>query len=89
MAIDIFRPRGGVRPAPQTPEVRSELDQFVERLRQVGASPDEIAATIANWDVFDDDFGPEQRRDMVRWSDPRLRAEILALRQEYAEHTTS
>lgn len=90
MAIQSHRPRGTTQPrrTNRSGEPRSELAGFVIRLRQIGATDDEIAATVKTWDDFDDDWTPAARADMVRWSDVRLRDEIAALRAEYAEHTT-
>lgn len=65
-----------------------ELEGFLERLRILGATPDELAAAREHWDDFDDEWTPEVRRDYVRQSDDVLRADLHAARREYLEGTT-
>lgn len=84
MAYDHTRARGPRQP-PRVNQ-RDELADFTVRLRANGATDDEIAATAATWDDFDTDWTPGARRQMVRWSDARIRAELTAVRAEYANH---
>lgn len=69
------------------PQSVSELDQFVGRLRSLGATPDEIVTVRETWDAFDTDWTPERRGIFVRLPDDALRAELLATRQDF-DHDT-
>lgn len=41
----------------------------------------------AHWDEFDSDWTPEKRAGVKYWPDSRLRREVLAVLQEYADDT--
>lgn len=70
-------------------ESRSELAEFVGRLRRLGASQDEIASVIDGWDRFDDEWTPTYRARFVRSTDTELRAALADVRAEYELGTTS
>lgn len=69
------------------PEVEGELAHFLRRLRELGASPDEIEEFKSRWDQFDDDWTEESRREFVRLPDGDLRAALAQVRAEY-DHGT-
>lgn len=73
----------------EVPEQLSELEQFLGRMRQVGATDDEVAEFAAGWDEFDDDWTPAKRTAVLGWSDEQLHENLVAVRAEYAEHTTT
>lgn len=62
----------------------SELDQFVGRLRRLGATDDEVSQVVDGWDQFDDDWTPRRRREFVRSTDAEIVGDLAALRAEYA-----
>lgn len=66
-------------------EALSPLDQFVVRLRALGAGQDEIDAVVENWDRFDDGWTPELQAEMVATPDSVLAAELVRVRTEYAD----
>jgi hypothetical protein len=81
-------------------ERRSEVDHFAARLRALGATDDEVASVVDNWDELDPDDAvaepgdPEPftraRRDyLVRAGDTELQQLIQASRDEYAYGTTT
>lgn len=70
-------------------EVVDQLPGFLTRLRALGATDAEVAAVEQSWGQFDDDWGPADQAAMVAWPDTRLRDELLAIRQEYRENTTT
>lgn len=76
-------------------ETRSPLEQFVIRLRQLGATEDEVSAVVETWDQFDEDpHAPEawthpQRAKVLRLGDNELRQMIVDGRREYAYATTT
>lgn len=76
-------------------EMRSPLDQFIDRLRQLGATDEEVDDVLATWDDFDSDpHAPEawthaQRARVLAMGDNELRALIESGRQEYAYATTT
>ena len=77
-------------------EVRSPLDDFLDRLRQLGATPDEMDAVARTWDQLDPDDSPDpdawtraRREEVRRAGDDYLRALILEGRAEYEYGTTT
>ncbi len=70
-------------------ETRSPLEQFTMRLRELGASEDEVSAVVASWDDFDDDWTPAERARVAGLGDNELRAMIVDGRREYAIGTTT
>lgn len=81
-------------------EVRTELDQFVARLRDLGATPDEIEPVVASWDdldpadteVVEGEVPPwtaERRTALVNAPDAELEGLLQAARDEYALGTTT
>lgn len=81
-------------------ERRTDLDQFLTRLRELGALPDEIDAVAEVWDSLDPDGAPpdesghpawtrQRRADMANLGDAELRSMILAAREEYELGTTT
>lgn len=84
--VDPFAAQGEPRVAPQSD---SELEGFVERLRQLGATDDELAQVRDGWDDFDDPtdpdatWTPEKRYLFVRLSDRHLLEAIRGPRHEY------
>ena len=71
-----------------TRESLSELEQFVVRLRQLGATDDEIQTTRDSWDELDDEWTAHDRTSLTLASDEQLRAELGALRAEFQHDTT-
>ncbi len=70
-------------------ETRSPLEQFTMRLRELGASEDEVSAVVASWDDFDDEWTPAERSRVAGLGDNELRAMITDGRREYAIGTTT
>lgn len=70
------------------PEVRGELDGFVERLTLLGATADEVFAVIDRWDQFDEEWTPESRKRTSRATDAELVALLLKGRVDYVHDTT-
>ncbi len=92
MSPDPYAPKGYPR---VNSETRSPLEQFVTRLRELGATEDEVSAVVDTWDDFDaDPHAPEawthtQRARVAALGDNELRAMIVDGRQEYAYSTTT
>jgi len=91
---DPYQPAGPPRYAAS--EIRGELDQFLSRLRDLGATPDELAAVARTWDDLDPDdctdpdcFTRRHRDELAHAPDDRLRALILDGRAEYEHGTTT
>lgn len=80
-------------------ERRDGLDQFLTRLRELGAAADEVQMVAEGWDDLDPDGTPDQdghpawtrqrRAEMANLSDTELRSMILASREEYEVGTTT
>lgn len=66
----------------------SELDQFLNRLRGLGASDDELETVRTTWDDFDDGWTLEDRRRLTVLDDEALAHELAATRAEYEHDTT-
>src|SRR3990167_7503150 len=95
MSPDPYAPAGLPRLSAGS-EVRSPLDQFLARLRDLGATPDELAGVARTWDDLDPDdctdpdcFTRRQRDELAHAPDERLRALILDGRAEYEHGTTT
>lgn len=73
---------------PRIYEVQTELDGYLDRLHQLGATEDELMAVIETWDVFDAEWTPELRKRTTRATDAELLAGLLHTRVEYAHDTT-
>ncbi len=86
MSPDPYQPKGYPR---INSETRSPLEQFTMRLRELGASEDEVSAVVASWDDFDDDWTPAERARVAGLGDNELRAMIVDGRREYAIGTTT
>ena len=92
MSPDPYAPKGYPR---VNSETRSPLEQFVTRLRELGATEDEVSAVVDTWDDFDPDpTAPEawthaQRAKVAALGDNELRAMIVDGRREYAIGTTT
>lgn len=91
---DPYAPAGPPRTA--VSEVRSPAEQFATRLRDLGATDDEVQAVVDSWDDLDpdDSTDPEAwtraRRDQVAVApDAELAAMIDAARDEYEVGTTT
>lgn len=69
------------------PEQESELDGFVRRLRNLGATDEEVAVVRETWDELDENFTIEQRTAVTLMGDDELRAELEATREEYRHDT--
>lgn len=67
--------------------VVDELEPFLERLRQLGATPDELADVRAGWDVLDEEWTLEYRHRLSHASDAELAAHLEAIRAEHVAHT--
>lgn len=89
---DPYAPKGYPR---VNSETRSPLEQFVTRLRELGATEDEVSAVVDTWDDFDvDPHAPEawthaQRAKVAALGDTELRQMIVDGRQEYVYSTTT
>jgi hypothetical protein len=76
-------------------ETRSPLEQFITRLRELGATEDEVSAVVDTWDDFDPDpNAPEawthaQRARVAALGDNELRAMIVDGRREFVYSTTT
>ena len=57
-----------------TPETVGELDQFLGRLRALGATDEEVATVRDTWDDLDPDWTAEQRTALTLLPDDELRA---------------
>lgn len=77
-----YNPKAPHRRVP-TGDVTSQRDAFVNRLAILGAAPDVLEAVRDNWD------DPEwvERDSVVALGDEALRAELVAIEQEYHEGT--
>lgn len=90
-------PYASRKPKPTaSPETQGELPYFLGRLRQLGATEDELAGVASSWDDLEqpDPANPEawtveRRTAMVSANDADLVDMIDAARQEWAEGTTS
>lgn len=86
MSPDPYAPKGYPR---VNSETRSPLEQFVTRLRELGATEDEVSAVVDTWDDFDPDpTAPEawthaQRAKVAALGDNELRQMIVDGRREY------
>lgn len=70
-------------------ETQTELEHAVARLAAIGATSDEVDAFVARWDDFDDQWTPEIRTAWLSCTDADLRAELRAIRVEYAIGTVT
>jgi hypothetical protein len=77
-------------------ERRTELDQFVSRLVDLGAQPDEVQLVRDSWDDLDPDdstdpeaFTAARRAELVRMPDDQLRGLLSASREEHELGTTT
>lgn len=81
-------------------EVRTELQQFTQRLRDLGATPDEVDPVLATWDDLDADDATADEGEAPPWTaarrtalvnapDAELLGLILAARDEYTYATTT
>jgi hypothetical protein len=92
MGSDPYQAKGWPR---VNSETRSPLEHFVVRLRELGATEDEVSAVVETWDQFDPDpHAPEawthaQREAVMRLGDNELRQMIVDGRREYAYSTTT
>lgn len=94
MSPDPYAPVGPSR----TPvsEVRSEQEQFLARLRDLGATDDEVRTVADHWDDLDPDdpddpeaFTKARRAELIRSGDGVLLGLIHAGRAEYEHGTTT
>lgn len=79
--MDPYTAKGWPRSAPES---RTKLDQFLARMRDLGADYDELTAAADAWGLDD-----ETDERLLYMGDRELRAEILAVRREYELGTTS
>jgi hypothetical protein len=78
-------PEPAPAPAPADDEGRRLLDHFRARLRDLGASDDEMADVEEWWDTFDDEWTPDYRREVaLEWSDERIARDVIDVRREEA-----
>lgn len=76
-------------PACLPAETLAVLDQFLGRLRILGATVDELAAVVDGWDQFDEEWTPEYRHRLAVAPDLDLLAHLRAIRDEHHAHTTT
>ena len=62
-------------------------EAFLDRLRKLGASPDELRAVAESWD--DPDGWEIPKAQLLALPDTQLRALIVGARDEYRMHTTT
>lgn len=93
-AGDPYEPKGV--PRQQAPEGQSQLDQFANRLRQLGATEDEVQLVVTTWDDLDpadstdpDAWTPARRDELAAAPDHVLVQHIEAARAEYEHDTTT
>lgn len=86
MGSDPYAPKGYPR---VNSETRSPLEQFVSRLRELGATEDEVSAVVATWDDLDDEWTVAERAKVAALGDNELRAMIVDGRREYDVGTTT
>ncbi len=67
----------------------SELDQFVARIRALGADDDQVHDVVENWDNFESGFTIADRNQLVRSTDTQLREQIMASQDEFRYATTT
>lgn len=79
--MDPYTAKGWPRSAPES---RTNQDQFLARMRDLGASYDELAAAADAWGL-----DAEEDERLLYMGDRELRAEIVAVRREYDLGTTS
>lgn len=77
-------------------EVRSPLEQFVARLRDLGAQPDEVQTVVDHWDDLDPDNDPDpeawtraRRAQLAAMGDAELSGLLAQSRAEYTDGTTT
>ncbi len=70
-------------------ETRSPLEEFVLRIRQLGATEDEVSAVVASWDDLDEEWTVAERTRVSRLGDNELRAMIVDGRVEFSIGTTT
>lgn len=91
---DPYAPKGWPRQVAS--ERRTELDQFVARLTELGAQPDEVQLVRDSWDDLDPDdstdpeaFTAARRAELVRMPDAQLRGLLADSRDEHTLGTTT
>lgn len=95
---DPYAPKGRVRSS--APEMRSEQDQFLTRLADLGATEDELDQVRDAWDDLDPDDTPDdpdlgpawtlaRRTELVNAGDHELTALLRRARIEHDEGTTT
>lgn len=79
-----------------TGEVRSQVEQFARRLYDLGATPDEVAQVVDNWDRLDPDDDPdplawtrERRARLLHAGDHELAGLLAQSRAEYEVGTVT
>lgn len=70
-------------------EVANPRDEFLDRLRILGATDDEIEGVRVNWDQLDDDWTEARRNELRVAPDNILIAHLQEIRGEYFDHTTT
>lgn len=80
MSPDPYAPKGYPR---VNSETRSPLEQFITRLRELGATEDEVSAVVASWDDLDEEWTVAERARVAALGDNELRAMIVDGRREY------
>lgn len=91
---------GGAGQARSATEVRTELDQLLVRLRDLGATPDELEPVVATWDQLEPADTPvaegeappwtvERRTALLNAPDAELAGLLQAARDEYDLGTTT
>lgn len=70
------------------PEVVGDLEAFLARLAAFGADDDTLADVAARWDVFDADWTPAKRAELVRTPDVVLRRELRRVDGEFDAATS-
>lgn len=88
---DPYAPKGWPR---GQSERQSTLDGVQARLRQLGATDDEVAAVVDGWDQLDPDDTPDgwtraRREQVTHMGDNELRALLVDGRTEYEYATTT
>lgn len=79
----VKQPGARQRRSSPTSDRQDECEYVARRLRQLGATPEEVAAFVERWDALDDEWTRDSRAAFARLSDGHLRDHILSARDEY------
>lgn len=85
---DPYAPKGW--PRSTASERVSPLDGFLARMRQLGATEEELAGVRDDWGNYDgEDWTPERKAQVLAATDDQLRAMLAEVRAEYEVGTVT